>query len=257
MTSTVTHRQRLTGRGGTRRHTPRWPSPRSRRSRSLDQRRPDRDQAGRRRADLAGRQARRLHGAVQPALRPLDVADLDPRCRQGHHRAPRRRPRRGHASRAGRPTASRLLSPAASTTRRGSGVQRMDDSPPLFLTRVVGSNHPLPVHRRGLRVVAGQFTHRVRHGHAWPRGRRGRRRPDGDHAVPLQAGRVGGHDALQRQPAPADLHGGPGQPRPAAADAGHLLQPLPGLVAEGRRHSVRVEPRGRSGSRIQLRRVRA
>ena len=138
----------------------------------------------------------------------------------------------------------------------GLGVQRMDDSPPLFLTRVVASNHPLAVDRRALHVVAGQLAHRVRDGHAGPGSRRRQRRPDGDHAVPLQARGVGGHDALQRQPAPAHLRGRPGQSRSAAADAGHVLRALDRLVAEGRRDPLRLEPRGRSRSGLQLRRLR-
>ena len=48
-------------------------------------------------------------------------------------------------TRAGRPTAGRSPSPAGSTTSRGWPSQRMDDSPPLFLTRVVGIESPAAV----------------------------------------------------------------------------------------------------------------
>ncbi len=120
---------------------------------------------------------------------------------------PRRRRHHGERSRRQRRAA------------RGAGRRH---EPSLALSRTRGG------------VGARWPAHRVRVGHAWARKRRRQRRPDGDHAVSLQAHGWRGPDALQRQSAHASVRG---RRRHAPGHAAHdrdVLRALDRLGAEGR-----------------------
>ena len=185
-----------------------------------------------------------------------------PRHRSGSGTAPRAPPRGSAAiatpapTCAGHPTASRWPSPAGSTMSRGCWCSAWTARPPLLLGRVLGTNHPLPSTGSLLTWSPGSSRVGDCQRGSRPGRRRGRRRPDGHHPLPLQAGRLGRADAVQRQPAAPDPHGGSAEPRAPPADQRHLPQPLARLVAEGRRDPVRVEPGSRSRPRVQLRRLR-
>ncbi len=106
---------------------------------------------------------------------------------------------------------------------------------------------------RACGVVAGWPLFGIPVRHRGPGNRQRQRRPDGDHALPVQAHRRGRADPLQRQQAPAHLRGGRGLARGSSADERSSLRTLHQLVAEGRSDSVRLEPRSQRRQGVQLR----
>ena len=85
-------------------------------------------------------------------------------------------------------------------------------------------------------VVARWPRHRVRLGDAGSRERARRRRPDGDHAVPVQADGGRGADALQRQQAAARVRRRPGHARASGSSpTGRTTS----IRSTGRRRAIR------------------
>ena len=112
-----------------------------------------------------------------------------------------------------------------------------------------------PLGRRVGGVGARRPAHRLRLGHAGPRRRRRQRRPDGDHALPVQADRRRRVDAVQRQSPHAPVRRRRRHPAGHPAHRGHRLRAFDRLGAGRRRDRVRVQPRGQPRSHLQLRRV--
>ncbi len=161
--------------------------------------------------------ARERVGTALVSRWPLDRL---PRADRGGRRAHRR-----HAARRGPPA-----------HRAG----RLDESSPA----VVGTKPGL-----GARWP----RHRVRLGDPRSRERTRRRRPDGDHAVSVQADSGRGAHALQRQQAAARVRRRRSHARRPPAHRRAVLRTFHRLVAEGRSDPLRLQPGDQSRQDLQLR----
>ena len=153
------------------------------------------------------------------------------------------------------PDGRRLAFIGQSAEGAGLMVSEADGSGARFLAPVEGTNHPLPSAGESVLVGARWTAHRLRLGHPGPRERRRQRRPDGDHALSLQADGRRGIDAVQRQSPHARLRRRRRHPPGLAAHRGGGLRALDRLGAQGRRDRLRLEPRSQPGSHVQLRRL--
>ena len=192
-------------------------------------------------AALPRRDARRLHGqhvrrpgpARPPALRD-DAGGRAQRAAGRHGERPRRR--------SGRPTAGWSRSAAPRTAGAGSWSRGPTGRGLRFLAEMRG--HQQPAHVRRPRASPGRPTgKRIAFVSATPgpETAAAERRPDGDHALPLQARRRRRDDPLQRQPPPPHLHRGRGRRRgarrsPRATYEEHSIDWSP----DGREIAVRV-----------------
>ena len=186
---------------------------------------------GRRRAALAVGRRPGLFRLDQRAAGPPDQQHLAARHDLRRHRAARERLRaalvtRRQVDRLFRPHRGGQRPDRRRPPRRGAAPDRADrqhQPSAAFVGRARGvvAGWPLP----GLPV---------RHRGSGDRQRQ--RRPDGDHALPVQAHRRGRADALQRQQAPAHLRGGRGLARGPPADERPATTSTP---STGRRRAIR------------------
>ena len=101
-----------------------------------------------------------------------------------------------------------------------------------------GPGHEQPPHLRGPlpRLVARLRAGRLRLRNPRTRDGGGHGRSRGDHALPLQAGLLGGEHTLQRQPATPHL---PGRSRRSRAPRAHFGRPTKSTPSTGRRTATR------------------